>query len=69
MSENARRKPDTLAYSIRDVIKAGGPGKTKLFEAIKAKQLPVRYIGRRVLILRNDLEAYLQSLPTENPNK
>ncbi|MEP9354869.1 helix-turn-helix domain-containing protein [Xanthobacter sp. KR7-65] len=43
-----------------------GIGKTMLFEEIKAGRIPSRKIGRRTLILRNDLDAWLAAIPARN---
>jgi excisionase family DNA binding protein len=56
-----RRLP--LALSIAEVQLATGLGRTFLYEAIVQGKLPARKAGRRTVILRGDLEAYLDSLP------
>jgi len=52
------------AYSIKAVCKATGLGRTFIFEAIRRGELSARKCGRRTLILRDDLQAWLKSLPT-----
>jgi excisionase family DNA binding protein len=52
-----------LAFSLADAASAIGVGKSTLHELIATGKLPVRKLGRRSLVLREDLEDYLQGLP------
>ena len=52
-----------LAFSLADAASAIGVGKSTLHELIATGKLPVHKLGRRSLVLREDLEAYVQSLP------
>ena len=52
-----------IAFSLADAASAIGIGRSTLHELIATGKLPVRKLGRRSLVLREDLEAYLQSLP------
>ena len=52
-----------LAYDILSASKKAGLGRSKLFEEINAGRLKARKAGRRTLILRDDLAAWLASLP------
>ena len=52
-----------LAFSLADAASAIGVGKSTLHELIATGKLRVRKLGRRSLVLREDLEAYVQSLP------
>lgn len=64
----------TAALTAADLVPAAfdtlqaaryiGIGKTMLFDEIKAGRIPSRKIGRRTLILRNDLDAWLAAIPT-----
>jgi excisionase family DNA binding protein len=54
---------DPLAFSLADAASAIGVGKSTLHELIATGKLPVRKLGRRSLVLREDLEDYLQGLP------
>jgi excisionase family DNA binding protein len=51
-----------LAMSPRDASKAIGIGMTMLYAEIKAGRLKARKIGKRTVILRDDLLEYLNSL-------
>jgi len=52
-----------LAFSLADAASAIGVGKSTLHELIATGKLRVRKLGRRSLVLREDLEEYIQSLP------
>lgn len=56
--------PDSkLAYRIEEACAAIGLGRSKLYEIIKAGRLAIRKEGSCTLILRSDLNRYLDSLP------
>jgi excisionase family DNA binding protein len=50
--------------SIAEACAMAGIGRTKLYEAIADGRLQARKVGKRTIILRNDLRAFLESLPT-----
>lgn len=54
---------DKLAFSPNSAAQVTGVGRTKIFEAIKEHQLIARKLGRRTIILRDDLLAWLLALP------
>ena len=54
---------ERLAFSLTDAASAIGVAKSTLHELIATGKLPVRKLGRRSLVLRGDLEDYLQGLP------
>lgn len=51
-----------LSLSIEEVSAATGLGRTKIYEAIGAGALPAKKWGKRTLILKADLEAFLAGL-------
>lgn len=53
----------SLVVSINDLPRLIGLGKTRINELIKSGELPARKAGRRTLVLRADVEAFLQALP------
>jgi excisionase family DNA binding protein len=61
-------EPQALAYSIPAASKVSGVGRSKLYEAIASGALRVRKNGAKNLILRDDLQHWLQSLPTAAPS-
>jgi excisionase family DNA binding protein len=58
-------EPQALAYSIPAACKAAGVGRTKIYEALASGALRARKNGAKNLILRADLEHWLEALPTE----
>ena len=54
----------TLALGIIEAARAAGVGRSTVFDEINAGRLKARKAGRRTLILREDLQAWLAALPT-----
>lgn len=54
---------ETLAYRVSEVARLIGVGRSKVFELIKAGDLPARKLGGATVILRSDLIAFLDSTP------
>ena len=52
-----------LALGIIEAARAAGVGRSTVFEEINAGRLKARKAGRRTLILRDDLAAWLANLP------
>jgi excisionase family DNA binding protein len=51
------------ALTIPEACAFSGIGKTKLYEAINSGGLKAHKLGKRTLILADDLREYLSSLP------
>jgi hypothetical protein len=56
-----------LAYSIDDAAAAVGYSSDTIRRQIDKGNLSVRYANRKPVILRSELEAWLESLPSEPP--
>lgn len=56
-----------LSLSIEEVRAATGLGRTKLYSLIGSGELKARKIGKRTIILKEDLEAFLNNLPSYTP--
>jgi excisionase family DNA binding protein len=52
-----------IAYSVAEAAKQVKSGRSKLYQEIKAGKLVARKLGRKTLILDEDLRAYAKSLP------
>jgi excisionase family DNA binding protein len=58
----ALNRRERLAYSIQDVTKLTGLGRSYIYEEIRDGRLRIRKAGRRSLVLPDDLKAWLASL-------
>lgn len=52
-----------LAYSVAEVVEHTGLCRDTIYRAITSGALTARKLGRRTLILKTELDGYLQSLP------
>jgi excisionase family DNA binding protein len=55
-----------LALTIQEAAAATGVGRTTIFEEIRRNQLIARKIGRRTVILKDDLDTWLKSRPNKS---
>ena len=51
-----------LSLSIEEARAVTGLGRTKLYQLINSGELKARKIGKRTIILKDDLEAFLNNL-------
>jgi excisionase family DNA binding protein len=63
------REPIVLAFTISEAVAIAGVGRSSLYKAIAAGHLPARKLGRRTLVMADDLRAWLQALPRLRPSK
>ena len=56
-----------LAYTLQQARDVTGLGMTSLYDAIGSGDLAARKRGRRTIVLHDDLEAWLKSLPAYQP--
>jgi excisionase family DNA binding protein len=61
---NTANEAIALAYTIPDLLKLLGVGRTHLYCQINSGALPARKVGRRTLVLHEDVQAFLRNLPT-----
>jgi excisionase family DNA binding protein len=54
---------EVLAYTLRQACTVSGIGRTTIYAEIKCGRLKARKIGRRTVILAEDLTDYLRQLP------
>ncbi len=61
----AQAAPEVVAYSVRTALRAlnGCVGRNRLLKLIDAGEIPARRCGLKLVILREDLEAFLKRLP------
>lgn len=55
---------DVIAHSIPDAVRVSGATRTSIYEAMRDGRLPFRKLGRRTLIMRCDLEAWVKACPS-----
>lgn len=53
----------TRLLTLADFLQEFRVGRTRTFLLIKSGELPFRHAGRRLVILREDAEAWAKSLP------
>jgi excisionase family DNA binding protein len=58
-----------IAYTIQEATRQSGVGRSKIYEAISEGKLLARKMGRRTLILDDDLRAWLERLPKLQPSQ
>lgn len=56
-----------LAYTVPEACEAARVGRAKLYIAIASGALTVRKLGKKSLILHDDLKLWLQDLPKYDP--
>jgi len=55
------------ALSVKEFCEQYGVGMTQFYAEVKEGRLPVRKMGRKSLVIRDDAENWLQSLPALTP--
>ena len=58
---------DFSTLSIAQTARFLGIGRSTLYNLIKDGRLPVRKLGKRTLIIRDDLDHFVASLPVKGP--
>jgi len=58
-----REIADSIALSIREACQLSSLGRTKLYELMSSNVIPAYKVGRRRLVLRDELQQALKSLP------
>ena len=58
---------EKLAYKIPEAVQVAPVGKTRLYEALNSGALKAHKQGAHTMILRDDLLAWLRSLPDYKP--
>jgi len=60
----AKESSHKIAYSVEEVTRQIPMSRAALYEEIKANRLKTKKLGRRRLILHDDLAEFLRNLPT-----
>jgi hypothetical protein len=56
-----------LAFTIEQAVVASGRSRSRIFLAIKNRELSARKDGRRTLVEREELLRWIKSLPFRDP--
>lgn len=62
-NQNRTRAPPIIACDVDEIQIMTSLGRTKVYEAISARQLRAKKFGRRTIVLMSDLQAWLEGLP------
>ncbi|MBK1669955.1 hypothetical protein CKO28_18125 [Rhodovibrio sodomensis] len=62
------RSAQKLALSIPEAAKAASSSRSTIFNEIGSGRLRARKLGRRTVILVDDLERWLEGLPPKTPS-
>jgi excisionase family DNA binding protein len=65
--EGPMNNHNKLAYTVGEATELSPCSRSSLYEAIAAGELKARKLGRRTLIMADDLRSWLESLPTLKP--
>lgn len=65
MSEQVKPRTENsrLAYRVDEALALLPFGRNKFYDEVNAGRLKIRKIGRMTIVLADELEAYLKSLP------
>ena len=66
-ARKVHRMADRLSMSVRDAAEYTGVSRTELYAAIKRGDLIARYPTTKAVIETQELQAWLQTRPTESP--
>lgn len=55
--------PDQKTFSIVETTRILGVGRSTLYAIIKEGRLPVRKLGKRTLVRKEDLDRFIEELP------
>jgi predicted site-specific integrase-resolvase len=58
-----------LAYNFEEAAEASGVSSRTLYRFVERGELAVKYINTKPVILASELEAWLESLPSEAPGR
>jgi excisionase family DNA binding protein len=56
---------DRIAYPLPEAARITGVSRTRIFDAVRRGELTVRKAGRSSIVTRDDLVAWIRSLPVK----
>ncbi|RYC33880.1 DNA-binding protein [Lichenibacterium minor] len=66
-NDNEQDTTGRVGLSVDEACHVAGIGKTRMYELLRSGSVPARRIGRRIIILRSDLLAWMDALPRWEP--
>lgn len=60
--------PQPLCYTVAEACVLARTGRTTLYQAIRRKELVARKLGKKTLILEEDLRQWIVGLPALAPS-
>jgi excisionase family DNA binding protein len=62
-AERKENKPVPIAYTVKEACEISRAGRTTLYAAIRRGELVARKLGKKTLILDQDLRHWIEQLP------
>jgi len=56
---------DYIAYRLPEAARVAGISRTRIFEAVRKRELTIRKAGRASIVTHDDLLAWIRSLPVK----
>jgi hypothetical protein len=56
---------DRIAYSLSEAARVAGVSRTRIFDAVRRRELTVRKAGRSTIVTRDELLVWINSLPVK----
>lgn len=56
---------DHVAYSLSDAARIAGVSRTRIFDAVRRRELTIRKAGRSSIVTHGDLIDWINSLPVK----
>jgi hypothetical protein len=54
-----------IAYPLPEAARVAGVSRTRIFEAVRRRELTIRKAGRSSIVTHDDLMAWINSLPVK----
>jgi hypothetical protein len=56
---------DRIAYSLPEAARIACVSRTRIFDAVRSRELTIRKAGRSSIVTHDDLVAWIRSLPVK----
>jgi excisionase family DNA binding protein len=68
-ADDGEGQMDQLLYTIPQCCRLAAIGRTKFYELVANREIPLRKIGKKSLIAAADLKRWVEGLPAADPPK